>query len=248
MPPPPETIVGKTCEGQDVTWPEIEAAAADVREWLNLKMTSGSCSTGFVYQLARHCCRIPQMFGDLSLLVDIHAVFDQIGGLEKSPLARAAPTKRAGPLAGPLKGLWHKHWFQAGFLATNLLNETEKHGDMFIRKPLNAAFGRDRWIGEPMTEQRAGQLAHTVVESALSYRSGTAARKQSRMTGEWIVFAKASGRNIYLTLAGHKETNEAILSRCSAALHEFPELASLAPFVATPLDPTECGGAPDSFV
>ena len=195
MPPLPETIIGQTCEHQDVTWAEIEAAAKDVREWLKLKMTSGSCSTGFVYQLARHYCRMPQMFGDRLLLVDIHAVFDQIGELEKAPLTRAASTKRAEPFtAGPLKGLWHKRWFQAGFLVTNLLNETEKHGEMFIRKHLNAVFGRDRWVGELMTEKLTGQLLHAMVDGALSHRSGSAARKKSRITGEWIVFAKANGR------------------------------------------------------
>jgi hypothetical protein len=157
MPPLPETIIGNTCEGRDVTWAEIEAAANDVREWLKLKMTSGSCSTGLVYQLAGHYCRMPQMFGDRLLLVDIHAVFDQIGKLEKAPLTRAAPTKPAEPFtAGPLKGLWHKHWFQAGFLVTDLLNETEKHGEMFIRKHFDAVFARDRWVGELMTDNWQG--------------------------------------------------------------------------------------------
>jgi hypothetical protein len=125
-----------------------------------------------------------------------------------------------------------QHWFQASFLATNLLNETEKHGQMFIRKHLNAAFGRDRWVGELMTEKLAGQVAHAAVDGALSHRSGLSARKQSRMTGEWIVFAKANGRNIYLTLAAHDEANEAVLSRCLPALQEFPELAPLPPFIA----------------
>jgi propanediol dehydratase large subunit len=48
----PETVVGKTCEGEDVTWAKIELAANEVNEWLKLKMTSGSSSTGLVYQLA----------------------------------------------------------------------------------------------------------------------------------------------------------------------------------------------------
>jgi hypothetical protein len=52
------------------------------------------------------------------------------------------------------------------------------------------------------------------------------------MTGEWIVFAKANGGNIYLTLARYDETNEVVFSRCSPAAQEFPELASLAPFDA----------------
>jgi hypothetical protein len=232
MPLLPETIIGKTCEGHDVTWAKIEAAVKDVREWLKLKTTSGSCSTGLVYQLAAHYCRIPQMFGDRLLLVDVHTVFDQIGELEKAPLTRAAPTKAAKPFTtGPLKGLWRKPWFQASFLMTNLLNETKKHGEMLIRKHLNDEFGRDCWIGEMITEKRAGKLAHAMVNGALSHRLGVE-RKRSRLTGEWIIFAKANGRNIYLTLAGHGETNEAVLSRCSPAPEEFPVLASLAPFVA----------------
>jgi hypothetical protein len=231
MPPLPETIIGKTCEGQDETWAEIEAAAEDVREWLKLKMTSGSCSTGLVYPLAAHYCRIPQMFGPRLLLIDVHAVFDQVGELENAPRTRMVSTKPAEPFtAGPLKGLWHKHWFQASFLVPNVLNETKKHGEMLIWKTLNAEFGRDLWIGEVITEKLAGKLAQAMVNGALSHRSGSAARKPSRLTGEWIIFAKANGRNIYLTLAGHGETNEEVLSRCSLAPEEFPELASLAPF------------------
>jgi hypothetical protein len=178
-------------------------------------------------------CRIPQMFGDLLLLVDVHAVFDQVGDLEKAPLTRVVPTKAAEPFrAGPLKGLWHKHWFQDSFLVTNVLNETQKHGEMLIRKHFDAEFGRDLWIDEVITEKRAGKLVHAMVDGALSHRSGRVVRKRSRLTGEWIIFVKANGRNIYLTLAGHDETNEAVFSCCSLAPDEFPELASLAPFVA----------------
>jgi hypothetical protein len=230
----PETVIGETCEGRPVTWAEIEAAAKDMREWLQLKMTTGACSAGLIYQLAGHYRRIPQSFGKRVLLVDVHAVLDQIGMLEKAPFTRSAPTKAAEAFtAGPLKGLWHKHWFQASFLATNLLNETEKHGEMLIRKHLNAEFGRDQWIGATMTDKLAGGIAHAMVNGARSHRSGNIGRKQSRLTGEWIVFAKTSRRNIYLTLAAHDETNEAVLSRCSLALKEFPELASLEPFVTS---------------
>jgi hypothetical protein len=123
---------------------------------------------------------------------------------------------------------------QASFLATNLLDETEKHGEMLIRKHLKAEFGRDRRIGESITEKLAGGLAHAMVNGVISHRSGSLGRKQSRLTGEWIVFAKTSRRSIYLTLAGHDETNELIFSRCSVAPKEFPELASLEPFVAPP--------------
>lgn len=171
------------------------------------------------------------MFGNRRLLVDVHSVFDQVGELEKAPFRRVVSTKPAAPFTvGPLKGLWHKHWFHAAFLVSNLLIETQKHGEILIRKHLNAEFGRDHWIGEVITEKSAGKLVQAMVNGALSHRSGRVARKRSRLTGEWIIFAKANGRNIYLTLAGHDETNDAVLYRCSLALEEFAELASLAPF------------------
>src|SRR5437660_5677 len=142
----PETVVGQTCEGLPVTLAELNAAADKMQEWLKLKSTMGSFSDIIVYQLAQAYCRMPQCFGQRVLLVDIHAVLDQIAKMEKVPFARAAPTKRAAPFTvGPFKGLWRKHWFQASFLAANLLNETEKHGEMLIWKHLNEEFGRDQW-------------------------------------------------------------------------------------------------------
>lgn len=235
MLPAAESIIGESCEGQDVSWAQIEAAAKEVREWLELKLTSGSCSTSLVYQLAGHYCRMPQFFGNRVLLVDIHAVFDQIGQLEKSKLTRTVPTKPATMFTkGPLKGLWHKHWFQADFLPTNLLNESIKNGKKLMMKRLNEIFGPNAWVGKSMSEPLAAQLADSMVNGALAHRSGTAAKKPSRLTGEWIIFAKSRGRNIYLTLAGHEEANDSIFSRCSLAPKEYPELASAAPFAINP--------------
>lgn len=226
----PDAIVGKTCEGRAVTWAEIEEATRTSREWLELKTTTGACSAGLVRQLAEANCRIPHFFGKHMLLVHFHAVLDQIGELERAPLNRATATKAPAPLTGPLTGLWHKHWFQAAFLPKNLLEETQKYGDMLIYKHLNTKFGRDQWIDRPITQDVVGSLVHATVFGAISHRSGSAGRKESRLTGEWIVFAKAGRRNIYLTLAGHDETNDAVLSRCLPAAKEFPELALEAPF------------------
>ncbi len=227
----PEAVVGKTCEGRPVTWTQIETAEREMRELLELKTTTGSFSVGLVRQLAEAYCRMPQRFGRHVLLVAVHPVLDQIGELENAPFSRAVHTGRPEPLVGPLTGLWHKRWFQAAFLPKNLLEETKKYGDRLIYKHLNTKFGRNQWIGHPITQDVAGELVHAMVFGAISHRSGSA-RKESRLTGEWIVFAKAGGHNIYLTLAGHDETNDAVLSRCLPAMREFPELASQAPFAA----------------
>jgi hypothetical protein len=74
-------------------------------------------------------------------------------------------------------------------------------------------------------------LAHATVFDAMDHRAGNAScGSRSRLTGEWIVFAKTRARHVYLTLGGHCETNEAILARCLPAQREFSELAGLEPF------------------
>jgi len=210
---------------------EIESAADEMHGWLKLKMTTGAVSSGLVYQLAAHYHRLPQLFSMHGILIDVHAVLDEIGGLENADNARTTRTKPPTQFtSGPLKGLWHKHWFQASFLAMNLSREVEKNGDTLVYKFLNNEFGRDQWQGQTITEGLAGKLASVAVDGALNNRAGRTANKQSRLTGEWIIFAKTKGRNIFLTLAAHDEPGTTILSRCSAALTEFPELASVEPF------------------
>jgi hypothetical protein len=226
----PDTIIGQTPEGKAVTWADIEQAVATIEKWLTLKLTTGTCAKGLIYQLAGNYCRIPQRFGSRWILADVHAVLDQIALMENAPLTRAVTTKPAQPLRGDLKGLWHKHWFQASFIATNLLNEMDKNGEMLLRKFLNAKFGRQGWQGQTITESLAGELAHVSSDGALSHRAGHDRQKSSRLTGEWIVYAKAARRNIYLALAGHTETDADILERCRYVPNEFPELRGEPPF------------------
>jgi hypothetical protein len=235
MTPQRTTVVGQTCEGKPVTWGQIERAVEEMRECLKLKTTTGAFSCGFVYQLAAHYCRIPQLFAGRELLVAVHSVMDQISVLENADHTRAVRTQPEAPLEGLLKGLHHKHWFQAAFIPANLSNEMQKHGDMLIWKFLNDEFGRDEWVGQPVNEGVAGKLARVATIDAFNNRTGNRAgsktNKFSRLTGEWIVFAKSNRRNIYLTLATHDEPNQLVLARCSTALSEFPELASSEPFV-----------------
>ncbi len=99
-----------------MTHREVSGALAEMRARMALKIVSGHCSERLLAQLAGHWCRMPQMFGDRELLIDVHTVADQIGVMEGAALSRAVPTKPATEFtAGQLAGLWHKHWFQAGF-------------------------------------------------------------------------------------------------------------------------------------
>lgn len=83
MHPQPDAIFGVTCEGQDVTWADIEAAVEDVKDWLQLKLTSGSFSLALAYQLAGHCCRMPQLLGNRALLADVTRFMIRSASLRK---------------------------------------------------------------------------------------------------------------------------------------------------------------------
>lgn len=223
--------VGITTEGKTVSWSDISDAVRDVREYLALRLTTGACAARFLYDLAGHWCRMPQSFGGKPLLVDVHAVIDQIGEMERAQNSRAMPTKAASRFDGPLEGLWHKHWFQAPFMPRNLANEMEKHGESLIVRRLIERYGRDGWDSRTIDTEMVGLLAEASVFGALEHRAGNTGRgATSRLTGEWIVFARAGGRNIYLTLGGHEEPNQAILDRCLPAVREFKELAITEPF------------------
>ncbi|MBC8240447.1 MAG: hypothetical protein H8E30_08215 [Alphaproteobacteria bacterium] len=227
-----DTIIGKTTEGVDVMVKEFFTHAVDVCGWLRAKLTSGAFSDVFIDQLALSACRIPLSFGPRCFLVDIHAIYDQIGRLEYTHIHRAAKTKGAKVFKKePLKGLWHQHWFQASFLSKNLILENERCGELLIKDRFGtndaAALSGEREVGT----NEAGLVAHAMTIDAFVNRvkrskSGT----QGCFTGEWVVFAKMPDRNIYLTLATHDEDEKEVLRRCVVGVRQFPELNELAVF------------------
>lgn len=209
----------------------IVNAATEVQEWLGLKITTGAYAQMLLAQLALHRCRVPQPFGDRSLLVDVHAVFDQIGAVEGAPLCRPHPTKPATEFKrAPLKGLWHQHWFQASFMPTNLLIENSRSGVELMLRRLRQHYGGEEFMGKLIDETDVKLMAHASVNDAFEQRAQRSSDGSGGLTGEWIVFAKSNGRNIYLTLAGHEEDDTEIYRRCASALREYPELAELPTF------------------
>lgn len=174
---------------------------------------------------------MPQSFGAHALLVDVHEVLNQIGVIENARFSHAARTKPEEPFVGPLAGLWHKHWFQASFMFRNLIEEIEQRGMAPAFRSWERKYGKRGWDGRLFDEEMINLTTHAMVIDALENRAGLARRgAESRLTGEWIVFAKSRRRNIYLTLAGHGEPDDAILARCLPAAREYPELSQLKPF------------------
>lgn len=212
-----------TTEGVPVSIERIAEAASSVREWLSLKLRTGRCSNFIVTQLAMHLMRVPQPIGEKLVLADFHAVIDQIGGLEGAEKCRPAPTKKAAPFKGDLlQGLYHKHWFQASNLPHVLLQLNEAMGEQLIMRAMAEKYGRGNVYGRTIDEADVRLMADASVNKALDYVT-----RKSELTGEWIVFARLSGRNIYLALAGHDDPDEKVLRYCQHSLLEFPELRSL---------------------
>jgi hypothetical protein len=182
---------------------QLMDAVAEVEGWLDLKLKTGRYSFGLAMELARHA---------LSRASNVHAIYDEIGKLEGSD-TRPTLTKREEPFRGEvLRGLWHKHHQQTCFLVRNLTLEAERTG--VVRDALAPYIGRD-------VDEVAGEIAHALVIGMYGQRA-----RESRVTGEWIVFEKVDGANYYLTLGSHNERDERTRTRVDKYRKVDDELAA----------------------
>jgi hypothetical protein len=98
----------------------------------------------------------------------------------------------------PLRGLWHKHFFDARFVPNNIaIHMQGKRLEETVKRIFDHA--KSPTVTKGMIEE----LAQAVSHGALQEREG-----QGKLTGEWIVFAKDQGKNYYLTLATHTEGDQ----------------------------------------
>jgi hypothetical protein len=172
--------------------------------FLDLAMVTGRYSSGLADQCDRHW---------LNRTANIHSMIDAIGALERADKPsgmRAKPATRFERRL--LRGLWHQHYFEAGFLAKNLA--------IHWKREALSALPR---IAIPLDDKAAGILAHQLTIGGFQDRAA-----KGELTGEWIVFARDDMRAYYLTLAKHDEEDRAIWDRCKACGREFPELQILA--------------------
>lgn len=136
----------------------------------------------------------------INRVVNIHSIIEEIKVLEgissKSFTKKAESFKRE-----PLKGLYKKHFFNARFLLRN------------INSHYGIDFGGNKFLDEVIKESftkadAANHFAHNYIVGAYESRV-----RQSKVTGEWIVFQKFEGKNYYLTLAAHTEEDDLIYER-----------------------------------
>ena len=216
------------------------------REWLN--GYGAIYSQLFLHELATQsldnsCELMPALFSKWLYNkihpYDVFNIYDEISILEwndipkdmpveKRPLAyrsdpphiRKSITRKASEFKQyPLKGFWHKHHTQAGFIATNIFLQHNKAEEVSrIAQLSEVAFPNN-----PNDEEAWGEylnlMAHECTVGTYEERL-----KGGRTTGEWIVYARHEGRNHYLTLATHSEPDIAILRRIALCRDDFPFL------------------------
>jgi hypothetical protein len=183
------------------------AFAASAKWFLDNAMVTGRYSTDLIREFDAHV---------ETGTANIFQIFDAIGALEGAKTARPSRTKPASEFTRRwLKGLWHKHYTQARFLAKNL--EQHWKPDRLHRLVIESFGGR-----EFFDEQAARELSHSFVHGGYLDRSN-----DGRLTGEWIVFAKQDDVAYYLTMGAHTEGDDAIWRRCKACAAEFPGLRIL---------------------
>lgn len=207
----------------------IESNVPDLVEELRSIAPTAALSTMLTTQLAwlragQYCA-----FGGNVCRFDYRVILDEIAHLEDQTLPTG--TGPATKFTGLLSQFWHKHFCEPQFLAKNLANETEQSFDRLFYCDFAQASERElgrNWNGLLLDDHAVGLLTYTLLFGALNERSGNNSKHAvSRMTGEWIVFMKHKGKNLYLTLAVHKETDQSIINRLGLCAEEFPNIGDL---------------------
>lgn len=152
----------------------------------------------------------------LQRVINPFAVLDEIRAIEGNGRRQSrtkAPTSFKG---GLLHGLKHKHFFNARHIAKNLQNywnqDTDKAKNA-INKIVTRHSSDDLWT-------LSGEIASRYVHEAFEHKN-----LSRSLTGDWIIYKRHNGRNYYLCLAGHEETEESIYNRIAGSAEaEFPEL------------------------
>ncbi|RBB35693.1 hypothetical protein DPV79_27105 [Burkholderia reimsis] len=196
---------------------QIEVKHEDVAKYAEARgldeIAAGRYSKLFAFKLFLH-----ETFDSL----DPRFVLEELKSLEGQPNG-ALNTKPPSEFSqAPLKGLWHKHFFSDLFVEQNIATQ-------MTPKKLTEVVNRvaDPARSSVITKDMIRELVHEVTEGALLERES-----QNKLTGEWIVFAKHSGQNYYLTIAKHPA------GRAAGDQAIFNEIESIAyeqfPFLNTP--------------
>lgn len=140
----------------------------------------------------------------------LYSIRNLEAGEPHSGIKPASPFKNP-----PLKGLWHKHYFSAQFLPTNIALALGKNG---VEKLVNEVMDPRKY--EIITPDMIKELAHRVIHEPVELRD-----HMGKITGEWVIFAKHQGKNYYLCLNTHQAGDQFIYDRIlKYCVRDFPAL------------------------
>lgn len=124
----------------------------------------------------------------------------------------------------PLYPFWHKHFFSARHLVKNLGIRWNLDGKK--QKDLTAMINDVAENYGDDCNNWPGHIAHRLVIQGFKERVESI---KFGLTGDWIIYAKYSGQNYYLSLATHKEgtkenVNTLLLKLKNGCYADFPFL------------------------
>ncbi len=149
-------------------------------------------------------------------------VIDEIKVLEggQRPSMTKPPTSFT---RGPLKGLWHKHFFDAQFMMKNIMNHWNLHNptpEQCAQRYMEIM--KEHGITD-LSDENINRIIYHFVNGGYEQRA-----EKKKMTGEWLIFAKYKIKNYYLIIANHTQCHEQenelyqlIFDKCS---DQFPFL------------------------
>ncbi|MFL9810005.1 hypothetical protein EQ845_31360 [Pseudomonas putida] len=126
-------------------------------------------------------------------------------------LARPTQTKDATPFKRPpLVGFWHKHYFSARHMPTNMMvrwgmeQRREQRENGLGNKDLDRLMQDylDRYEGQ-LGEVWLGEFIQQICVGAFEERA-----QSRRLTGDWIVFAMHEGQRYYLDVVPHSASQD----------------------------------------
>ncbi len=129
--------------------------------------------------------------GSINIQTIIHEIKYLEGKKVQSRTKEASQFKRP-----PLKGLWHKHYFDGSIptLALNVQNALGNYGIPYFEKKIQEAIesGKEQFV----KAEDIPYIVNDIVSGNLQRR-----REQQKTTGEWIVYAIHENVTYYLCLA-----------------------------------------------
>jgi hypothetical protein len=196
---------------------ELQEAIYAAKDDLTFHLTNGKASRQLILELALHYCGQGSQY-EPKRIYNVHAIYDALKSLEAGNVNGQNTKSSSSFRHKPLKGLYHKHHFQACYIPNNVLLELNK-GNTFKKLWDEVANETNIAYGDLITQEFVARLSHKVTFDSLGLR-----RQRQALTGEWIVYASIDGQNYYLTLASHNEDDADIYKRVQLCFSDFPEL------------------------